>query len=261
MNVAPIPTAPTWRVVATSATGRRHRQQLQPCQDAVRWVSTPGGLLLAAVADGAGSAPCGEAGATTAVTAALAALTANADTGATLGADTPARALLRLAIDAALQSLRQAAGLRQAALGEYATTLLVCVAGTDGVAAAQIGDGAVLVGTAPDRLETLTQPAAGEYLNETVFLTSEGALDRLQTAFWTGRARHVALFSDGLQMLALKMPGAVPHLPFFQPLWAWLSRLEDLEAGQRELLATLGSARFSERTDDDLTLLLAERRE
>lgn len=261
MNVAPIPAAPAWRVVATSATGRRHRQQQQPCQDAVRWATMPGGMLVAAVADGAGSAPCGEVGATTAVTAALAALTANAGTGATLGTDTHARALVRLAIEAALQSLRQAAGLRQAALGEYATTLLVCVAGTDAVAAAQIGDGAVLVGTAPDRLETLTQPAAGEYLNETVFLTSEGALDRLQTAFRTGRARHVVLFSDGLQMLALKMPGAVPHLPFFQPLLGWLNRLEDLEAGQRELLATLGSARFSERTDDDLTLLLAERRE
>lgn len=261
MNLAPIPASPAWRVVATSATGRRHRHQQQPCQDAVRWATTKGGLLLAAVADGAGSAPCGGAGATTAVTTALAALEANADAGAALGTDFRALALVRLAIDAALQSLRQAAGLRPTALGEYATTLLVCVAGTDGVAAAQVGDGAVLAGTAPDRLETLTQPAAGEYLNETVFLTSEGALERLQTAFWTGRPRHVVLFSDGLQMLALKMPGAVPHLPFFQPLLGWLNRLEDLEAGQRELLATLSSARFSERTDDDLTLLLAERRE
>jgi hypothetical protein len=261
MNVVPIAATPAWRVVAASATGRRHRQHQQPCQDAVRWVATAGGLLLTAVADGAGSAPCGEAGAKTAVTAALAALEAVAGASATLDSDTRASTLVRSAIDAALEALREAAALRKAPLGEYATTLLVCVAGTDGVAAGQIGDGAVLVGSGRDRLEALTQPAAGEYLNETVFLTSEGALERLQTTFWTGRAQHVVLFSDGLQMLALKMPGAVPHLPFFQPLLGWLGRLDDLEAGQRELEATLRSARFSERTDDDLTLLLAERRE
>ena len=38
-----------------------------------------------------------------------------------------------------------------------------------------------------------------------------------------GPINGVALFSDGLQMLALKIPGGTPHPPFFTPLLNFLA--------------------------------------
>jgi hypothetical protein len=249
----------SWRVVAASAAGKRHVQQKQPCQDAVRWQAEADGWLFAAVADGAGSAKLGELGAATAATAALAALRQQfASTGVPRDA-TLAEAGLREVLRAARAAVVTEATQRGAALGDLATTLVCGVAGPAWAGAAQIGDGAVVFSDNAGQLRALTKPLAGEYLNETVFLTSENMLERAQFQTWSGGLRHLALFSDGLQMLALKMPEGTPHAPFFRPLFTWLGRVADPDAARPELLAWLASPRVTDRTDDDLTLLLAGR--
>ena len=248
-----------WRVVAASVTGRRHVQQNQPCQDAVRWEAGPGGWLLAAVADGAGSAKLGEVGAATAATAALAELRQRFGDPGTMKDPVAARAALEGALRAAQAAITAEAADRKTAVGNLATTLALCAAGPSGLAVAQVGDGAVVMGDATGGLRTLTQPAAGEYLNETVFLTSDQALECAQCATWPGAVRQVAMFSDGLQMLALQMPGAVPHAPFFKPLFAWLAHVAEPGPASQELAAWLSSGRVTGRTDDDVTLLLAAR--
>lgn len=259
MKPGPVHPGPLWRVVAASATGKRHLQQRQPCQDAVRWETPAEGWLCAAVADGAGSARFGEVGAATAADAALAALGRwFATTGAGRDAS-PAEGVLREVLSAARAAVLAEATNRAATPGELATTLVCAVSAPGWVAAVQVGDGAVVLGDPEGQFRSLTRPLAGEYLNETVFLTSEAMLERAQFQVWSGRARQLALFSDGLQMLALKMPDGTPHAPFFQPLFAWLDRGGEPDAARAELERWLGSPRVTDRTDDDLTLLLATR--
>ena len=68
---------------------------------------------------------------------------------------------------------------------------------------------------------------------------------------------HIAILSDGLQMLALKIPEYMPHAPFFSPLFRFVAEVTDETEAKEQLEAFLRSPRVRKRTDDDLTLLLA----
>jgi len=147
---------------------------------------------------------------------------------------------------------------RHRPLRDFATTLLLMLASPRLLVAAQVGDGAVVVSGENSRLECITHPASGgEYLNETLFLTSEEVLERVQYGVHDAPVKHLAVFSDGLQMLALKMPGASPHAPFFNPLWRLVEPQANPVASSESLAHFLKSPRLAERTDDDLTLVLA----
>ncbi len=250
-----------WSVLAVAVRGAGHEKTGQPCQDAVAWRLTQDGVLLGAVADGAGSARLGEVGADIAARTALDHLEGAPDLPAWAQDEAAARARLRSAFLAARAALQAEADRRRTRPGELATTLLVCAAAAERLWAAQVGDGAVVFAGADGIWRTLTRPAAGEYLNETVFLTSDAALDRLQAETGPGTVRELALFSDGLQMLALKMPEAVPHAPFFRALFEWFGRAGETPDARQQLEAWLRSPRVTERTEDDLTLLLARRRD
>ena len=85
--------------------------------------------------------------------------------------------------------------------------------------AAQIGDGAIVVDDG--ELRPATWPAQGEYANSTHFLTDGDALDNVQCAV-LGPVRRIALFSDGLQALALHYASRAAHEPFFAPFFSYL---------------------------------------
>jgi hypothetical protein len=257
LSAAPAPPAAPagrWRVAAASVQGAAHLRAGVPCQDAHRWRALPGGGLVAAVADGAGSAPLADAGARLAVDAAVAwvadALAADPD------AD-PAAAL-EGAFRAALEAVRAGAAARGVDPSELATTLAAAMATPARVTAAQVGDGAVVV---RGRDGSLHAPAVaaprGEYLNETVFLTSPGALDALRATAWEAAPSHLALLTDGLQLLALRLPGGTPHAPFFEPLFRFAADEPDPERASGRLRDYLAGPRVAARADDDLTLLLA----
>ena len=84
-------------------------------------------------------------------------------------------------------------------------------------------------------------------------------MEQAQNNVWRGRAAHVAVFSDGLQMLALKMPGGAPHAPFFAPLFRFINNAADEPQIHSELESFLRSPTVRRRADDDLTLFLAAR--
>ena len=92
----------TWRAAGVSVRGTSHEKTGQPCQDAVYWETFPHGLLVTAVADGAGSAALGEVGATVAVRAAVDRVRIGVEASELIGADREApeawRALLADAI-------------------------------------------------------------------------------------------------------------------------------------------------------------------
>jgi hypothetical protein len=90
-----------------------------------------------------------------------------------------------------------------------------------------------------------------------MFLTSEGALAAAEPEVWRGAVGQVAVLSDGLQMVALQMPSREPHPGFFTPLFRYLETQRDGLQASEAVAAFLGSARVRERTDDDITLILA----
>jgi len=248
----------SWRVLGASVQGSSHEKARKPCQDAHVWRVTPAGILVAAVADGSGSAPLGEAGAQAATRAAADALCERL-AGPPPADDTAWHALLAHALGAARAAVEAAAAAHGAPPRDLATTLIALVGTPDLVAAAQVGDGAAVAADAAGNVFPITTPESGEYLNETTFLVSDGALDAPQIRVWRGAVARFAVLSDGIEMLALRMPGGTPHAPFFVPLFRFVAGASDAAQAQEELAAFLRSPRVRERTDDDLTLVLAAR--
>jgi len=260
-----------WRVVAASVAGAGHERAGVPCQDAHHWALAAGGTLVAAVADGAGSASLGGLGAEVASRAAVRAAARALPAG-------PDAATLRATLGGALAVARAAVGAeaaaRAAAPQDLATTLIVVAAlpGGEAVAAMQVGDGAAVCADAGGRLHTLTSPRWGEYVNETAFLSTPGAVEAAQWGWWepngnapdgapSSGAARLAVLSDGLQMLALAMPAGDPHPPFFAPLLRYAAGAADPGTAAEGLAAFLRGPRVAARTDDDVTLLLAVREE
>ena len=99
---------------------------------------------------------------------------------------------------------------------EYSSTLLVAVATPHATIVGQIGDGAIVVDDG--LLRAATWPQQGEYANVTHFLVQDDAMDQLVTAE-AGPAQRIAVFSDGLQNLALQYETKTPYEPFFTPFF------------------------------------------
>jgi len=245
-----------WHVVGVSARGGAHFKQGTPCQDSHVWQALPGGAVVVAVADGAGSAALSQLGS---ARAALAVVEWVAELMQDEWPQTEAdwRAMLTAALETAHESVLGAAKKRQVTPRELATTLIVMVATPHLTAAAQVGDGAAIVMNDAEELIAVTAPQSGEFVNETLFFTSPDYLKAVQFGFWRGPVAGLGVISDGLQLLALKMPEAVPHAAFFTPLLQFLHGSEDLHDAEQQLRGFLASDRIRERADDDLTLVLA----
>ena len=245
---------PAWRVVGASVEGSRHRADGRPCQDAHAVRALPDGAVVVAVADGAGSAPRADTGAQ--IAAATAADTLASHLGSRSPADAPSwRQLLAGSLVAARIAVDSAAGDGSAAT-DLASTLTVVVITDMVVATAQVGDGTVVV-ERDDGLSTVGDTERSEYLNETTFLTSAGwATEARLEVISSADVRGVAVFSDGLERLALDMAGRVPHRPFFAPLYEFAA---DEHADPGDLATFLASERVCAQTDDDKTLVLAVR--
>ena len=244
----------SWEVVAVAVQGTSHHRNNVPCQDAVHWRISPKDALVIAVADGAGSASLAEIGAEIAVRQAVEHLCSSEMTLAD-GTDLAWQGMLMGAFQSALAAVVAEADTRQMPLREFASTLMITLSTPDFVLVGHVGDGASVAGDDDGSVFLLTGPQNGEYANETTFLVSPGALATAQLVKWPKPARHLALFSDGLQMLALTMPGAHPHAPFFSPLFRFISsRPKEGEAQLRKFLTT---PPVTDKADDDLSLVLA----
>ncbi|MCA9241884.1 MAG: hypothetical protein KDA37_16855, partial [Planctomycetales bacterium] len=68
---------------------------------------------------------------------------------------------------------------------------------------------------------------------------------------------EVALFTDGLERLALKFEGQTAHAPFFAPLFQAVRDTRDSQGLNEELSRFLKSEHVQNRSDDDKTVILA----
>lgn len=244
-----------WQMIAASVPGAGHRRRGVPCQDAHRVEEVARGGMVAAVADGLGSAACAERGAQVAVDVAVTTLQA------TLGQAQPRtaaawRRVLRPTFAAARTALTAMAAVEDRPLADYATTLLVAVVTKAGVAVGQVGDGAVVARLAPETLVTLSKPQRGEFANETRPLTSPEALAAVAYSWRPGPVQALALFTDGVQALCLDAADYTPYAPFFAPLFAQICQPLNRWEAEAALIAFLQSDRLNLRSDDDKTLAL-----
>ena len=255
-----------WRIATATAPGSSHLKDALPNQDAVacRLVEVGiGEIVVAAVADGAGSAPRSDEGSRTAVDAAVATIVdgINRQPAAAFGE--------RLAESLARDAVRQAKiaveryGLRHnVPVRELASTLIVAFASDDLVTAAQVGDGAVIafnIGSGEAR--TLCAAHTGEYANETTFITSRSEPDQIADVGHASGHDYdvVALITDGLQNLALKMPEREAFLGFWNPMLNDLAHTDEPEAVPERLHAFISGERVQSRTTDDVTIAIAAR--
>ncbi|WP_392532462.1 PP2C family serine/threonine-protein phosphatase [Nostoc sp. C117] len=246
-----------WRIVAASVCGTSHLKNKQLCQDAHHWQMLSDDILVAAAADGAGSASQGKVGAMIAVETAIENLSTKGLTRSTLTNDAHVRSLLNDAMLAAKKAIENEAVACEKQPHDLATTLIITIATPEVVAVAQIGDGLAVAKDRTGNLLALTMPDSGEYINETTFLTSPTALDTAQMRLWRTDIVNVGIITDGLQMLALNMVVGEPHKPFFFPLFEFVANAEDKTAAKEQLVKFLRSERITQRTDDDLTLIIA----
>ncbi|MGH8559198.1 MAG: PP2C family serine/threonine-protein phosphatase [Methylococcales bacterium] len=247
-----------WQVVAASCCGTSHIKVGMPCQDAHCWQILPNSTLVAAVSDGAGSAPCADVGAIIASKTAVESVRSRLMQMTLPEEHEGYKALLIDAIQSARAAIEIEARERGTKLNDFAATLILFIAMPGLITAAQIGDGAAVAGDRHGTIHQITAPQPGKYINETTFVTSVGGIETAQIHIWQGEVTHVAVLSDGLQMLTLNMPEGTPHVPFFSHMFQFLSDVTDVNEAQAELNTFLSSSRVTERTDDDLTLLLAK---
>lgn len=246
-----------WQALATAVAGSRKKAESLG-DDAValrEWRSGQSAYLLAACADGAGSAQAGALGSRAAVDAALAEclrqLQASRD-----------RRRVRICgaqvAEAAAEAVRAEAQRVGLPPRELATTLTCVVAGPRWTWVGQVGDGAAVVKpqrSQPGDWRVAIWPERGEYANTTHFLT--GLPLQWQEATLP-RCESLALLTDGLLPLGLDLAHHSAFVPFFEGMMAELRRAQP-QALLGPLRSFLASPRVAERTDDDVSLVLALR--
>ena len=240
-----------WTWASARKRGTSHVRSGLACQDALR-CSADGDMLVAVISDGAGSAKHGALGA---------ALTVRtiARAAAELGAF-PDDAAVTGWLDAACTAIVDAAVRREAAPRDFAATLVACIVSAQGTVLMLVGDGAAVFRDA-DGWRVPSWPESGEYASTTYFVTDEALRLRLVRLDTVPDA--IALFSDGLERLALDFSARAPHAPFFDAM------IRPVETGDaigrnakvsRALATWLDSEAVNARTDDDKSLILAVRR-
>lgn len=249
----------TWRVIAASVVGTSHTTTGTSCQDScLAQVETDPAkppFLTIFVADGAGSAPHGGTGAELAIEAAAAFVGQHyAQAGEYALNDHWAVEC----IQAVRAKIYAAADQQGAKARDFACTFLGVVASPITTLLMQIGDGGIVVDVGNGLAVPIT-PMAGEYANMTNFVTDENAIDVLAVEVLSSRPDKVAVFSDGVQRLALHMATNTAHTPFFDPFFTVLATATAAQEDhlQAELARFLQSSAVNERTDDDKTLALA----
>jgi len=245
-----------WRVAGASIAGTSHQRSSVPCQDYLEFLrceiaGEP--ALVAAIADGAGSAALSHVGAKEVVKALVSAV----------GAANCAVAEVNFAASQswfrnALVHLQESAAREKLETRDMDCTALLAILAERHAVFAQIGDGA-WIADANGILEPMTWPYKGEFANETKFLTSPGAIDSMQFRKCEQPLTAVAGFTDGIETLALNMVTKTVHAPFFTRMFGELEKCEDDTSLLSPLISFLSSDRVNERTDDDKTLVVARR--
>ena len=237
-----------WKLVFGSVQGTSHVQSGLPCQDYCAG-TIAGTTLVAACADGAGSAEFSQLGSKAAVDRFMELASRDA---------MPTKEQVEAWVDAARARLLEEAAANGATPRQLACTFLAALVGDGWAAFAQVGDG-LIVFDGPEGYVLAFWPDNGEYANTTRFLSENDYQQHLRIEIIERHVSDLAVLTDGMQMLALDIAGSKIHDRFFAPLFKAVRNGPDEAALRSSLLEFMSSKRVNERTDDDKTLLLATR--
>lgn len=225
-----------WKILQASSMGFGH----QECQDYHR-VGQSNGSLIAIVCDGAGSAQFSLRGAKKAADYLFEALQG----------EFPDVEGLKKKIEEAKEALVQEACGEP--LSAFATTLLGAVVNEEEALFFQIGDGAIVAWNGGFG-SVVFWPRSYEYANQTAFLTDEQLDVQIRTL---KGIKEVALFTDGLQGLALEYASKSVYENFFAPFRECLAAVKEPSLVNPLVQAFLDSPAVNRRTHDDKTLIVA----
>ena len=247
-----------WTWVTASSRGTSHIRSGTRCQDVSRCLvlGPTKSVLAAVVSDGAGSAQYGGPGAAIVCRSLVDAARIHfADSDAL-----PEDALIWDWVDQARDRIAFIAAGRGTNSRQFAATLVAVFATNSETLIIHIGDGSTVL-QVDGEWKSPSWPANGEFASTTYFVTDEPT-PKLRTTRLAERASAVAVFSDGLERLALDFVAVGPHRPFFDGIFAPIVRTQGVGRNKHlsnSLRAYLGSAIVNDRTDDDKSLILAAR--
>jgi len=241
-----------WSVVGASVAGTAHVAKGIGSDDAFFYTFVAPDIIVAAVADGAGS----RSG--TSAFGSFAACEAIRDAAAdpalverVRGADADELSAIAVALfRAALAAIEAAAAGRELTPSALATTLTVGVVTPELSVFGQVGDGIVVI-ECDGVTRQIIPEIKGEYANETQFLTAGALRKELRIEVRQGVGAF-ALSTDGLRYKILRLSAKAPFEPFFDSLWGQLSSKVVSGSG----LAAMLDGIVDDQTGDDKTLII-----
>lgn len=251
----------TWKAIGQSVIGTAHVAASKGCEDANQYYIehdiNGDEVLICCVSDGAGSAKFAGWASAYAVNSMVEELSEFA-----VAAMPITEADVYSMVERIYDGMATEAEVQQVELNEYSCTLLGCCLTEGRAVFFQIGDGAIVRNDGSGFYTPVWWPQNGEYQNTTSFLIDDRAFSHLNISILEEQVNEVALFTDGLQMLALSMESTTVHQPFFTDLFRFLRMADDADKVavlSRKLQEYLDSTQINTRTDDDKTLFLASR--
>jgi hypothetical protein len=250
-----------WKAVAHSSIGVLHQQHGMPCQDYAKYRFLRDGIIIGAVADGAGSAKFSDLGAWLAVEVSLTYLMGKfiqkqRRYQKQLSREEAQECFTQLLESRIVNRFRQKAHQRNCSVSDLACTLLCFIATPHWTAAMQIGDGFLVVRQKNEAYQLLFSPDKGEFANETTFVTSTNASADMQVQVIPSSIEFICAATDGLERVALRISDWTPFPPFFYPLNEYLEETPNPQHDKAYLKNFLDSERLNQKTQDDKTLLL-----
>lgn len=246
-----------WTWAAARSRGTSHEKAGTRIQDAFSCWSPASSLpIVALISDGAGTASHGGEGACLVCRS----LMTQARRHFSASAELPSDEDIATWFDTTRDLLGAVALRHSRELRDFAATSVSVISTGSQTVIAHIGDGcAVLRETDSGRWIAPSWPQQGEYAATTYFVTDADALQLRITRVESGVSAF-AVFSDGIERLALDFAGQEPSQKFFDKISAPISASTNKGRDgnlSRSLKAYLGSSTVNNRTDDDKSLVVA----
>lgn len=252
----------SWKIVSCSEQGPSHKEFKVSCQDYVNcYYEKNKDLVIGAVSDGSSSAKHSYFGAKLAVNLSIEYIKKNWNQS--LNNEEKTKELFEKVFEVVLDFLNATAEKNSCSLKDFDCTLLVFIITSNSFAALQIGDGLIVIKTRTEdnqnNYQLLFMPHKGEFSNQTTFVTSTNAKNKMMVHFKSVLVDFICVGTDGIERLCLNQKPNQKweaHKDFFYPLHQGLLNAKYQSLFEKEIVNLLNSEEAKQESRDDKTILL-----